>query len=448
MSILETLNAAGHQALWVGGYVRDTLLGLAPVDRDVATSATPEEVLALFPHAVNAAQAYPVVIVDGMQVATFRSDAPGAARRDLTSITTGATLEEDAARRDFTVNALYMDAAGNVLDPTGRGLEDLEHKRLRFVGGERQRISEDPIRILRAVKFAARLGFSITAYSLQAILDAVREGVEWVPERILPELTAMLVHPTRRSAVERLRYIGLLQQLLPWVAALEECEHESPYHQEGDVLEHTLMVLGHLPAEVSPALAWAALLHDIGKPATKDGGKFPGHAKHGARLVREEVAPALRWPSDLRDDVCWLVGHHMAAHGLHDMRRGKLATRYAHHPLTDDLLTLQRADNLGRIPQKHDARQAEAVARCREAVPRGRTLRDVGIDGRVLMERFGLTPGPIVGRYRAALEELMAEHPEMGGEGLLALFEERYGKRYADLNVMLEAIIEHDEEAA
>lgn len=428
--ILHTLNAAGHQAYYVGGYVRDTLLGGTPHDRDVATSATPAEVLALFPGAkpVNAAQAYPVVIVDGAQVATFRNDAPGALRRDLGAITTGATLEEDAERRDFTVNALYMDADGRVLDPTGRGLDDLRERLLRFVGNERRRINEDPIRIPRAIKFAARLGFRLAAYSGDAISGALRDGIEWVPERVMPELTAMLCHASRLRAVVLLDYWDLLGNLLPEVDDLRRCEHDSPYHQEGSVFRHTLMVVDALPkVEVSPALAWAALLHDIGKPSCKTphpgGAKFCGHARVGSRMVREVVAPRLRWPNDLRDDVEWLVGHHMAAHGLHEMRRGKLATRYAHHPLTDDLLHLQRADNLGRIPAKEDTRQAEAVARCREEVPRGRTLRDVGIDGHLLMARFNLEPGFILGQMKADLEELMAEHPGAGGEELLGMLE-------------------------
>lgn len=432
MTILETLNAAGHQALWVGGFVRDTLLGLAPHDRDVATSATPAEVLALFPGAkpVNAAQAYPVVVVDGVQVATFRNDAPGAPRSDLSGITTGATLEEDAERRDFTVNALYMDAAGNVLDPTRYGLRDLESGWIRFVGNERRRIAEDPVRILRAVKFSARLGFAITAYSVQAIIDAVRDDVghrwEWVPERVTAELTGMLMSMHPGNAVEQLENLGILRQLLPEVALLRICQHDSPYHQEGDVLEHTLMVLDSLPLEVSPALAWAALLHDIGKPSCKTphkgGAKFCGHARVGAKMVAP-IAERLRWSNELRDDVTWLVGHHMAAHGLHEMRQGKLATRYAFHPLIEDLLALQKADNLGRIPAKVDTRQEEAVRACARVVPRGRTLRDVGIDGHLLMARYGQPPGPWLAEARAELEELMAEHPEASGEELLAMRE-------------------------
>lgn len=432
--ILETLTAAGHKAYWVGGCVRDQLLGLEPKDWDCATAARPEQILALFPHAkpISSSQAYPVVQVGDVQVATFRGDQVGAHRTDLASIKVGATMEEDAARRDLTINALYQDLEGNILDPTGQGLEDLRRGLIRFVGDPRTRLAEDPIRALRALRFHARIGHGFDGASY----DAIEQVGPLLPERVLPELTAMLVHPTRTRALEHLGLTGILGRLLPEVEALVDCNHDSPHHQEGNVFDHTLLVLDALEGEVSPALAWAALLHDVGKPATKRGGAFHGHEDVGARMVRDRIGPRLRWSNKLTDDVSWLVEHHMTAHHFHEMRRGK-RLRFASHPLIEDLLALQKADSLGRIPAKHDPRPAEAI-RAIPVVERGRTLADVGIDGRMLMERFGLEPGPAVGKLKRALEELMGEHPDLTGEGILDLY--RGPEDFSDLTMLIDQI--------
>jgi tRNA nucleotidyltransferase/poly(A) polymerase len=301
LKVIQTLCQAGHQALLVGGAVRDRLLQRRPVEADVASSARPEEVQALFPRTVAVGAAFGVIVVVmdeiNIEVATFRADDAYIDGRRPTSVRF-VTAAEDAARRDFTINALFYDPATcTVLDYTG-GLADLAAGQLRAIGEAAARFREDYLRMLRAVRFTVRLGFAL----------------EPSPERLFQELTKLLTGPRPHAAFRLLDDCGLLAVLLPEMCAMKGVTQPPQYHPEGDVFVHTLLLLEYM-VHPSPALAWSVLLHDVGKPPTFARGAngqetFPCHADVGA-VMAEDILRRLRAPNDLTETVVAAVKYHM-----------------------------------------------------------------------------------------------------------------------------------------
>ena len=290
-TVIYRLRQAGREAYLAGGCVRDLLLGRPARDWDVATSATPEEVLALWPDALTVGKAFGVVVVRHgavqVETATFRAESGYADGRHPDAVTF-TTAEADARRRDFTVNAMFLDpAAGEVLDMVG-GRDDLDRRLIRAVGQPRDRFVEDHLRMLRAVRLAAELDFRLDAATADAIRDLAWRIESISGERVSAELERILTaHPAgRRRGVELAGDLGLLAVLLPEVDAMHGTEQPPEYHPEGDVFVHTLLCLERL-REPTYELALAALLHDVGKPSTcrvRDGRlTFYGHAKLGRR---------------------------------------------------------------------------------------------------------------------------------------------------------------------
>lgn len=347
--ICARLTSAGHRALLAGGCVRDRLLGHDPKDFDVATSALPEQVTRLFPqtHAVGASFGVILVIVpEGpVEVATFRSDGPYLDGRHPSSVRF-STVEEDAARRDFTVNALYLDPAEDtVIDLVG-GQVDLRQGFLRAVGDADARFREDHLRLLRAVRFAARLGFRIAPETFAAMQALAPLCVVTSAERVRDELIKMLTEGNARRAIELLDASGMLAHVLPEMIAMKGCEQPPEYHPEGDVFIHTLMLLEQL-GPCTPTLALAALLHDVGKPPTQtfeDRIRFNLHEKVGARMT-EVLCKRLKMSNDLSERVVWLVENHMRLAVTPDMREAK-RKRFVREPGFDELMALCRMDCL------------------------------------------------------------------------------------------------------
>ncbi len=282
-SICDTLRRSGYQALLVGGCVRDLLLGHEPADYDVTTDATPEQVVSLFPESIAVGAQFGVILIprDGLkvEVATFRSDVGYSDGRHPDSVVYSKTPQEDVQRRDFTINGLLMrHDTGEVLDFIG-GQADLEAKVIRAIGEPGRRFAEDKLRMMRAVRFAARFGFEIEAETFRAIRRHVGEIHQVSPERLREELTKLLTEGAARRAFESLDETWLLQQVLPEVGAMKGVEQPPQYHPEGDVWIHTLMMLEGLPANASSTLAWGVLLHDVGKPP-----KFQSAAETGDRI--------------------------------------------------------------------------------------------------------------------------------------------------------------------
>jgi poly(A) polymerase len=362
--IVERLRVAGHAAYFAGGCVRDLLLGREPTDFDVATSATPQQVLDMFPRTFAVGAQFGVVLVvdayeDGeilTEVATFRNDGAYSDGRRPDAVRYTESAEQDVLRRDFTINGMLLDPeklriSGNVdeavLDFVG-GREDLQRGIIRAIGDPSQRFAEDKLRMLRAVRFAARFGFEIEQKTLRAIRAAASEIDQVSRERVREELTRMLTEGAARRAFELLQQTGLLEKVLPEVTRMRGVEQPAQYHPEGDVWIHTRMLLEQLPAGSPATLAWGALLHDVGKPATfrraPDRIRFDGHVEVGVRIA-EEICRRLRMSNSDTEQILALVANHMRFGDVEKMRDSTLK-RFFRLDRFDEHLALHRMDCL------------------------------------------------------------------------------------------------------
>jgi poly(A) polymerase len=360
--IVERLRAAGHAAYFAGGCVRDLLLGREPSDFDVATNATPEQVLTMFPRTFAVGAQFGVVLVADVydsveiltEVATFRSDGAYSDGRRPDSVCYTDSAEQDVLRRDFTINGMLLDPerltisnslSEAVLDFVG-GREDLQNGIVRAIGNPDQRFAEDKLRMLRAVRFAARFGFAIEDNTLCAIREAAPEIDQVSRERVREELTRMLTEGAARQAFELLESTGLLAEVLPEVARMNGVEQPPQYHPEGDVWIHTRMLLEQLPPGCSATLAWGALLHDVGKPATfrraPDRIRFDGHVEVGVRMA-EEICRRLRMSNSDTEQILALVANHMRFGDVEKMRASTLK-RFFRLNQFDEHLALHRMD--------------------------------------------------------------------------------------------------------
>ena len=356
-TILSRLEAAGHEAYCVGGAVRDRLLGRAPGDWDVTTSALPEEVSALFaPHALPTGLRHGTVTVKpegvpGVEVTTYRREGAYSDCRRPDSVEFTASLEEDLARRDFTVNAMALDLRGALADPFGGG-EDLKRGLLRAVGEPEKRFGEDALRILRGLRFAARLGFSIEAGTDRALRACAPLLERIAPERVREELTGVLCGPYAETVL--VSYPDVLGVVLPEIAPSVGFDQRSVYHCY-DVWEHTARAVGAAPS--APVLRWTMLLHDLGKPDTffLDGegrGHFYGHWRKSAEYAGA-ILDRLRFDRRSRDLILTLVERHDCELPLSEKSVRKNLARYGEEAVRA-LLAVKRADNLAQAPEYRD----------------------------------------------------------------------------------------------
>jgi putative nucleotidyltransferase with HDIG domain len=356
--IARTLRSQGHSAYLAGGCVRDLLLGREPADFDVATSATPQEVMQLFPRTYAVGAQYGVVLVpvrrdtDGVrdnysiEVATFRSDGAYSDGRHPDEVRFSGDARLDVRRRDFTINGLLLDPdTAEVLDYV-HGREDLQRGVVRTIGEPHQRFAEDKLRMLRAVRFAARFGYSIEEKTFAAIRELAPQIHQVSRERVRDEILKMLTEGRARRAFELLDQSNLLEQVLPEVKKMQGVEQPPQFHPEGDVWVHTLMLLEGLPAGCSKTLALGALLHDVGKPPTfrvaPDRIRFDNHAEVGTRMA-EEICRRFRLANDATEQVLSLVANHMR---FADVMRMKASTlkRFFRLPKFGEQLELHRLD--------------------------------------------------------------------------------------------------------
>ncbi|MDE0261894.1 MAG: CCA tRNA nucleotidyltransferase [Bryobacterales bacterium] len=408
LQVIQRLQSNGFKAYWVGGCVRDELLGRPIKDRDVATDARPEQVVRLFKRARRAGQRFGVVQVrddDGFtEVATFRREGPYSDGRRPDNVSYTNDPKQDAIRRDFTVNAMFFDPVSNRrLDFTG-GAADLENRLIRAVGSAAERFREDHLRMLRAVRLAASLGFEIEAGTMAAIRDHAAAMRSVAAERVRDELGRILTEGSARRGFELLRQSGLLEQLLPEVAALSGVEQPPQYHPEGDVWTHTMLMLDGLQRP-SLALAWGVLLHDVGKPETftrADRIRFHGHVERGLELA-ESICKRLRFSNATRERVLALVANHMKFAHVRDMRRSRLR-RFVEQPDFDDHLELHRLDCVsshGQLDNHEFARQHHEQVQAEEPFVPLLTGRD--------LIAAGYEPGPVFGKVLAEVRELQHE---------------------------------------
>ena len=351
ISAVARLREAGFAAFLVGGCVRDFLLGFEPKDYDVATAATPAQVTALFNGSNLVGAQFGVVLVrDGsaqVEVATFRSDNDYQDGRRPSEVTFEQNPEQDALRRDFTVNALLLDPErGEVLDFVG-GRADLEGGVIRAIGDPARRFREDHLRLLRAVRFAARLEFAIEPATFAAIREHAGFIRDVSAERVRDEISRMLNGPHPRRAFELLDETGLLDQILPEVAAMKGVEQPAEFHPEGDVWQHTMLMLEGLE-HPSVTLAWGVLLHDVGKPGTfaraADRIRFNGHVEEGIRIARD-ILGRLRYSHDEIAQVLALIANHMKFKDVPQMKESTVK-RFVRQPDFEEHMALHRLDCL------------------------------------------------------------------------------------------------------
>lgn len=348
--LVKELRAAGYEAVFAGGCVRDVLLGKEPKDYDIATSAKPGEVLGLFPgsHAVGAHFGVVVVNRGGwmFEVATFRKDG-GYSDGRHPDLVVFSSAEEDAKRRDFTVNGLFLDPlSGEVKDFVG-GREDLEVGLLRAIGEARERFQEDRLRLLRAVRLATTLGFEIEEGTWLAVKEMAGEVLSVSQERIREELNKIFLHKERVRGFDLLVESGLMEKVLPEVMDLQGCEQPPQFHPEGDVFVHTRRMLELLGEEVSLSLVWSVLLHDIAKPDTftvDETGRirFNGHDRKGA-VKAGKILRRLRFPNQVIDQTVEAVANHMTFKDVTKMRESTLK-RFMARAGFDEELELHRVD--------------------------------------------------------------------------------------------------------
>jgi poly(A) polymerase len=343
-SICERLRSHGHEALLVGGCVRDILLGRKPTDYDVATNATPDQVVELFPDGVTVGAQFGVIAVYEqairVEVATFRADVGYSDGRHPDAVVFARTPQEDVQRRDFTINGLAMrHDSEEVLDFVG-GQADLHTGIIRAIGEPDRRFQEDKLRLLRAVRFAARFGFTIEPATFDAIRRHAHEIGQVSAERVRDELTKLLTEGAARRGLELLDETGLLREVLPEIAAMKGVEQPTQFHPEGDVWIHTRLMMEQLPAGSSPTLAWGVLLHDVGKPATfksaeetGDRIRFDGHVDVGVQMARE-ITRRLRFSNEDTEQIVALVANHMKFKDVEQMRASTLK-RFIRQPRFD-----------------------------------------------------------------------------------------------------------------
>ncbi len=425
-SIVQTLRQRGFQAYLVGGCVRDLLLGREPKDYDVATNATPEQVIGIFPETYAVGAQFGVVLVPAperdapsvvsaegsskslaVEVATFRSDIGYSDGRHPDEVRFSLDPREDVARRDFTINGMLLDPVnGDVLDFVG-GQEDLKAGVIRTIGDPEQRFGEDKLRMLRAVRFAARFEYTIDPATFAAMQELAQQIQVVSRERVRDELTRMLTEGHARRAVLLLDESGLLKPVLPEISVMKGVEQPPEFHPEGDVFVHTLLLLDNLPNPCPLTLAWGALLHDVGKPPTfrvaPDRIRFDGHVEVGVKMA-EEICRRLRFSNSETEQILALVDNHMRF-GHATRMKGSTLKRFLRMPAFEEHLALHRADCLA---SHRNLGTYEFIQQKRAEIPAEKMRPSPLVTGDDLITE-GHLPGP---RFREILSAVEDEQLE------------------------------------
>lgn len=409
LAVVQALTGAGYEAYWVGGCVRDLLLGAEPNDFDVVTNAELSTIERLFPRHHVAGKRFGVVVADfpegSVDIAKYRVEVGYTDRRRPDAVE-WADAEHDVLRRDFTVNGLLYDPLTETVTDFVAGQRDLRLRLIRFIGDPAARVAEDPVRMLRAIRFKVQLEFQLDKPTFDAIRANASEIRHVAGERLRDELNRILASPRRAEGLVDLDRTGLLAQLLPELDALKGVPQPREHHQEGDVFDHALRAVAALPADVPTFLVWAVLFHDAGKPRTLAYETAAGtdkittyHHAEVSALIAERILRRLRFPRVEIDAVAWLIAHHMSLMKIDAMRPARREA-YVLDPLFPWLLELHRADAAGTLPvdlslyaktTKLYERMKADHARLTVAKPA------VLVDGHVLARELNLEPGPKIG---------------------------------------------------
>jgi poly(A) polymerase len=444
--IVRALRQRGFQAYFAGGCVRDLLLQREPADFDVATDATPQQVMEIFPQTYAVGAQFGVVLVPisatttegteehggqenprkSVEAATFRSDFGYSDGRHPDEVRFTRDPQQDVKRRDFTINGMLFDPIKNeVLDFVG-GRKDLKAGIVRAIGKPEQRFSEDKLRMLRAVRFAARFGYTIEPETFSAIRRLAAEIHQVSRERVREELTKMLTEGRAQRAFQLLDQSGLLQQVLPEISAMKGVEQPPQFHPEGDVFVHTLLLLEKLPAGCTRTLAWGALLHDVGKPPTfrvaPDRIRFDGHVEVGVKMAAE-ICRRLRFSNDETDQILALVDNHMRFADVQRMNESTLK-KFLRLPGFDEHLELHRIDCLSSHGQLGSYEYARTQL---QSLPPEAIRPEPLITGNDLIAA-GYEPGPRFKEILEAVEDAQLEGRVVTREAAMELVAREFPK--------------------
>jgi len=408
VGIVRRLQENRFAAYWVGGCVRDMLLGREPVDFDVATSALPEQIERLFPRTIPVGRKFGVIIVlDGerqFQVATFRAEADYLDGRHPEQVRFGDAVA-DARRRDFTVNGLFFDPISNELLDWVGGKIDLESKLIRTIGSPAERFGEDYLRMLRAVRLAAQLEFELEPVTLAAIRTGAAKIQRISAERVRDELLKLFRAPHAARGLELLRSSGLLDQVLPEIAAASGCEQSPDFHPEGTVFKHLRLMLSLMLPDAASAVPWAVLLHDVAKPVTASRDPqtgsihFYGHERIGAEMA-QNILTRLRFPRKQIEEIVQAVRYHMQFKDVPLMRKATLR-RLLMRPTFPLELELFRLDCLG----SHGGLEVyQFLVEQSQILERQPEIQPPLLRGEDLL-RLGMRSGPALGALLAELRE-------------------------------------------
>jgi poly(A) polymerase len=443
IQIIRTLRDRGHQAYLCGGCVRDLLLAREPADYDVTTDATPDQVMRIFPETYAVGAQFGVVLVpiprdqaaenapeptaseigareiggqsyaasgkaDVVEVATFRSDVSYSDGRHPDAVRFSKDPREDVIRRDFTINGLLMDpVSGEVLDYV-EGRKDLDAHLVRAIGDPERRFTEDKLRMLRAVRFAARFGYTIDPATFRAVQKLAPQIHQVSQERVRDELTKMLTEGQARRAFLLLDESGLLRDVLPEISAMKGVEQPPQYHPEGDVFVHTLLLLEKLPQPCPMTLAWGALLHDVGKPPTfrvaPDRIRFDGHVDVGVKMA-EQLCRRLRFSNHDTEQILALIANHMRFAQVTQMKESTLK-KFLRLPDFGEHLDLHRLDCLS----SHGNLSSYDFVKQKLASIPPETMRPAPLVTGDDLIAAGYAPGPLFKEILSAVEDGQLEN--------------------------------------
>ncbi|MGK0466911.1 CCA tRNA nucleotidyltransferase [Clostridium sp.] len=423
-TILDTLKKSGYEAYIVGGSVRDFIMGISvPKDYDIATNALPEELITLFLQTIPTGIKHGTVTVmvgyEGYEVTTYRIDGKYVDNRRPEAVTFVSNLKEDLARRDFTINALAFNGANGVIDYFG-GLVDLENRIIRAVGEPNKRFKEDALRMLRAIRFAARLGFHIEQKTLEAIKENCHLILNISSERIRDELCKMLISNNSTISLKLLEETKLLGFILPELQKTVGFNQLNPHHNK-DIFNHTLAVVENCSQDLN--LRVAALLHDIGKPDcfTLDSlgiGHFYGHDKKGI-MISEQILKRFRFDNESISNISILVKEHMnVLEKPTDASVKRLINRVS-VDLIFNLFALQRADALGSSFPEIRLEQIDRVEEKTRAIIESKvplSIGDLAVNGRDIIAEFSLKPGQEIGNMLKFVLDKTLENPELNSK--------------------------------
>ena len=435
-TIIETLNAHGYEAYAVGGCVRDSLLGRKPEDWDITTSAQPEETKKLFPRTFDTGIEHGTITVllgkEGFEVTTYRIDGKYEDSRHPTEVQFTRNLKEDLLRRDFTINAMAYNEQEGLVDIFG-GIEDLKKHTIRCVGNARERFGEDALRILRAVRFAAQLDFTIEESTKEGIKELAPTLANISAERIQTELVKMVISPNP-SMLKQAYELGITKVILPEFDDMMKTEQETPHHMY-NVGDHTLKAMESIRAD--KVLRLTMLLHDVGKPSMKtvdqkNVAHFKGHEEKSEKMAKS-ILKRLKFDNDTLRKVTKLILYHD-----HRMPADMTQVRYAMNKIGEELFPLymeiRMADTLAQSEyrRKEKLENLAGIEQCYQKIVEQNqcvSLKGLAVSGSDLI-RLGMKPGKEIGNLLEELLEFVLDHPEYNSkERLETIVKEKINER-------------------